>query len=149
MRPEQNKTLQAEIARLDDLGLDGLREHCNQILGHVPPHHGTALLRRRLAYELQARVHGDLPGDVRTRLRRLHKAFKTNPAYTPLPGRGVKPGTVLTRTWRGVTHQVQVTDQGFAYRGERYASLSEVARRITGTRWSGPLFFDLKRTAKT
>jgi hypothetical protein len=102
-----------------------------------------------LAYELQARVQGDLPADVRHRLRRLHKAFKATPAYTPLPGRGVKPGTVLTRTWRGVTHQVRVRDQDFEYRGERYASLSEVARRITGTRWSGPLFFDLKRTAKT
>jgi hypothetical protein len=137
MRPEQNKTLQAEIAHLDDLGLDDLRKLCDQILDHVPPHHGTALLRRRLAYELQARVHGDVPADVRKRLKRLHK------------GRGVKPGTVLTRTWRGVTHQVQVTDEGFEYRGEGYASLSEVARRITGTRWSGPLFFDLKRTAKT
>ena len=149
MRPEQNKTLQAEIARLDDLGFDDLRKLCDQILGHVPPHHGTALLRRRLAYELQARVHGDLPADVRHRLRRLQRAFKTNPTYTPLPGRGVKPGAVLTRTWRGVAHQVKVTDQGFEYRGEGYASLSEVARCITGTRWSGPLFFDLKRTAKT
>jgi hypothetical protein len=149
MPPEHNKTLQAEIARLDDLGLDDLRELCNQILDQVPPNHGTALLRRRLAYELQARVHGDLQTDVRHRLRRLHKAFKTNPAYTPLTGRGVKPGTVLTRTWNGVAHHVQATNQGFEYRGERYASLSEVARRVTGTRWSGPLFFDLKRTAKT
>ena len=149
MRPAQNKTLQAEIAHLDDLGLDDLRNLCGQILDHVPPHHGTALLRRRLAYELQARVHGDLAADIRRRLKRLHTAFKTNPAYTPLPGRGTTPGTVLTRTWRGVTHQVRVTDQGFEYRGERYASLSEVARHITGTRWSGPLFFDLKRTAKT
>jgi hypothetical protein len=45
----------------------------------------------------------------------------------------------------GVPHQVQVTDQGFDYRGERFASLSEVACRITGTRWSGPLFFGLKK----
>jgi hypothetical protein len=134
---------------LDDLGLDDLRKLCDQILGHVPPNHGSALLRRRLAYELQARTHGELPADVRKRLKRLHMAFKTNPAHTPLPGRGVKPGTVLTRTWRGMTHQVLVMDQGFVYRGERYDSLSEVARRITGTRWSGPLFFDLKRTART
>jgi hypothetical protein len=47
-----------------------------------------------------------------------------------------------------VPHQVRVTDEGFEYRGERFGSLSEVARRITGTRWSGPLFFDLKRTVK-
>jgi hypothetical protein len=50
MQREQNKTLQAEIAHLDDLGLDDLREHCNQILGHVPVHHGTARLRRRLRF---------------------------------------------------------------------------------------------------
>ena len=136
--------LEAEIARLDDLGLDELRKLCSQILGSVPPHHGTALLRRRLGYELQARAHGDLPADVRQRLKRLHRAFTTNQTYTPLPGRGVKPGTVLTRTWQGVMHQVRVMDEGFDYRGECFGSLSEVARRITGTRWSGPLFFGLK-----
>ena len=149
MPPEHNKTLQAEIAHLDDLGLGALRELCNQIVGKVPPHHGTALLRRRLAYELQTRAHGDLSADVRRRLGRLHMAFKNSPTYMPSPGRGVKPGTVLTRTWRGVTHQVQATDQGFEYRGKHYISLSEVARCITGARWSGPLFFDLKRTART
>jgi hypothetical protein len=149
MVPEKSKTLQAEIARLDDLGLNELRGLCRQILGSAPPHHGTALLRRRLAYELQARVHGDLPVEVRDRLKRLHKAFKSNPAYTPEPGRGVKAGTVLTRTWQGATHHVQATDQGFEYRGKRFGSLSEVARRITGTRWSGPVFFGLKGRAET
>ena len=54
----------------------------------------------------------------------------------------------MTRTWRGVLHQVAVTDDGLEYRGERFGSLSEVARRITGTRWSGPLFFGLKDVAE-
>ena len=63
-----------------------------------------------------------------------------------MPGLGLKPGTVLTRTWHGVLHRVRVTNEGFDYRGERFGSLSEVARRITGTRWSGPLFFGLKGT---
>ena len=111
-------------------------------------HHGASLLRRRLAYELQARAHGDLPAEARRRLKRLHQAFKADPAYTPLPGLGLKPGTVLTRTWRGVMHHVDVMDEGFEYRGERFGSLSEIARRITGTRWSGPLFFGLKDVAE-
>jgi DUF2924 family protein len=148
MQSEKNKTLEAEIARLDDLGLDELRALCRHILGDTPSHHGPALLRRRLAYELQVRVHGDLPVEVRDRLKRLHKAFKANPAYTPSPGRGVKAGTVLTRTWRGTTHQVQATDHGFEYQGEHFGSLSEVARRITGTRWSGPVFFGLQARAE-
>ena len=147
MVSEKRKILEAEIARLDDLGLDELREHCRGILGNTPPHHGRALLRRLLAYELQVRVHGDLAVEVRDRLKRLHKAFKSNPAYTPEPSRSVKAGTVLTRTWRGATHQVEATDHGFEYRGERFGSLSEVARRITGSRWSGPVFFGLKGRA--
>jgi len=51
---------------------------------------------------------------------------------------------VLLRQWHGVAHQVRVLDNGVLYQGERYRSLSEVARRITGTRWSGPRFFGLK-----
>jgi hypothetical protein len=117
-------------------------------LGAVPTNHGTHLLRRRLAYELQAKALGDLPREAQRRLKRLRKAFKAEPGFTPLPGLGLKPGTVLTRTWHGVLHQVQVTNEGFDYRSKRFDSLSEVARRITGTRWSGPLFFGLKGRAE-
>jgi hypothetical protein len=148
MRTDHDHTLEAEIARLDDLGLDDLRKLWGRLVGEVPAHHGANLLRRRLGYELQARAHGDLPTEARRRLKRLHQAFKADPAYTPLPGLGLKPGTVLTRTWRGVLHHVDVLDNGFGYRGERFGSLSEIARQITGTRWSGPLFFGLKDVAE-
>jgi hypothetical protein len=58
----------------------------------------------------------------------------------------MQPGAVLVREWRGISHQVSVLEKGFSFRGKRYRSLSEVAREITGTRWSGPLFFGLKRS---
>jgi Protein of unknown function (DUF2924) len=148
MRADHDHTLEAEIAQLDDLGLDDLRKLWGRLVGEVPAHHGPSLLRRRLGYELQARAHGDLPAEARRRLKRLHQAFKADPAYTPLPGLGLKPGTVLTRTWRGVLHHVDILEEGFGYRGERFGSLSEIARRITGTRWSGPLFFGLKDVAE-
>jgi hypothetical protein len=148
MRPDHDGTLEAEIARLDDLGLDDLRKLCGRLVGAVPANHGTHLLRRRLAYELQAKALGDLPTETQRRLKRLHEAFKADPGFTPLPGLGLKPGTVLTRTWHGVLHLVRVMNEGFDYRGERFGSLSKLARRITGTRWSGPLFFGLKRAAE-
>ena len=50
----------------------------------------------------------------------------------------------LVREWKGLRHEVEVTDDGVLYRGERYASLSEVARVITGVRWNGPRFFGLR-----
>jgi hypothetical protein len=56
------------------------------------------------------------PPQTRRRLTRLHEAFKADPAYMPLPRLGLKPGTVLTRNWRGVLHQVGVTQEGFEYR---------------------------------
>ena len=61
---------------------------------------------------------------------------------------GIKPGTRLIRQWDGETHHVTVCEQGFEYKSERYRSLSEIARLITGTRWSGPLFFGLKQQPK-
>jgi len=142
----EESALEVEIQRLDDLGLDELRKLCGPVLGAVPVNHGAHLLRRRLAYELQAKTLGDLPAETQRRLRRLHQSFKADPQHKPTPRRPLKPGLVLTRSWQGALHQVQVTDHGFDYRGERFASLSEVARRITGTRWSGPLFFGLKKT---
>ena len=147
VRADHNEKLKAEIARLDDLSLDELRKLWGRLLGEVPAHNGASLLRRRLGYDLQARAHGDLLAVTRRRLKRLHQAFKADAAYTPSPSLGLKPGTTLTRTWRNVVHHVDVVEAGFEYRGERFRSLSEIARRITGTRWSGPLFFGLKDIA--
>ena len=76
-----------------------------------------------------------LPPDAGPRDRRRPKLTATR----------LKPGTRLVREWRGEIHQVTVLDDGLEYRGSHYDSLSEIARSITGTRWSGPLFFGLRR----
>ena len=60
----------------------------------------------------------------------------------------LKAGTGIVREWHGVTHRVTVLDDGFDFAGERFRSLSEVARKITSVRWSGPLFFGLKSSAR-
>lgn len=64
------------------------------------------------------------------------------------PATRIKPGTRLLRTWQGITHEVLVGSGEVTYCGQSYRSLSEVARLITGQRWSGPLFFGLRGRAR-
>src|SRR5574341_1007539 len=97
-----------------------------------------------LAYRLQEKAYGGLGPVTRKRLRALEEAIGNGGIKRSRAAPPVKPGTRLIREWRGQTHVVSVLDQGAEYRGKRYGSLSEIARAITGTRWSGPAFFGLK-----
>jgi hypothetical protein len=62
-------------------------------------------------------------------------------------GVGIKPGTKLIREWKGRVHEVTVLDDTYIWSGKPYRSLSQIARAITGTRWSGPRFFGLETPA--
>ena len=97
-----------------------------------------------LAYRLQEQAFGALRSDTRNRLRQLARTVNDDSrAGTPaLPH--MKSGTRLLREWRNQVHVVTVAQEGYEYQGVRYQSLSEVARLITGTRRSGPLFFGVK-----
>jgi hypothetical protein len=101
----------------------------------------SPFLRRFLGFELQARESGGLPKGF---LAKLKKAARDDPGVA---SPALKPGGRLIREWNGVTHVVDVVDGGFLWNGQRYASLSPIARAITGARWSGPRFFGLKRSA--
>ena len=104
----------------------------------VPKSLSQAFLRRFIAFEIQARRQGGLPRGFRSDLARaVHRRERSAPP-------SLAPGGRLLREWNGVTHVVEVTDQGFRWNGKRHASLSAVARAITGARWSGPRFFGLK-----
>src|SRR5262249_10429380 len=105
------------------------------------------LARRILSYKAQEQEQGGLRVET---IRRLDRLAGTQVGSRRLAGSGeraVKPGTRLIREWHNQAHVVTVEKNGYEYRGLRYRSLSEVARRITGTRWSGPLFFGLKPMA--
>jgi len=145
MRRTSKNTQQAEIARLSGLGLRELREIWQRRVGSPPQHASTELTRRWLSWELQAQLRGGLDAATRRRLSQLAKSLRTNPTAEPIARRGPTPGSVLMREWNGVTHRVLVLDEGFSWNSERYSSLSDVAFRITGTRWSGPRFFGLRQ----
>jgi hypothetical protein len=109
------------------------------------------VLLRELAWALQANAFGGLNSMTERRLKQIADSLDRGEAITSKIRRDLPPGVVLTREWKGVVHTVTVTTEGFQHLGRRYASLSDIARAITGTRWSGPRFFGLddKASCKT
>ena len=102
-----------------------------------PKNLSRPFLRRTLAFEVQARAIGGLPKGFMSKLNRA--AGEDAPKRSP----GLQPGGRLLREWNGVTHVVDVTEQGFRWRDQTWRSLSVIAREITGAHWSGPRFFGL------
>ncbi|MBC8792746.1 MAG: DUF2924 domain-containing protein [Tagaea sp. CACIAM 22H2] len=105
------------------------------------------LLRLLLAVRLQDAAGGAGAGRVHKRLLTLATKFAADPSHEPSANLGLRPGIELVRAWKGVAHRVQVLPDGFLWSGRKWASLSVIAREITGTPWSGPAFFKLKRRA--
>ena len=144
--PDQKK-LEAEIARLRDLGVKELRGRWQSTLGRQPsPHMPRHLLFRILAYRLQADRFGDLDAESKRLLDRSESPEKAGQNAVRLVRRSadVRPGTVLGREWNGRMQRVSVLANGFAWNGKTYPSLSQAAFAITGTRWNGPRFFGLR-----
>ncbi len=140
MKPEPlNAGCAREIAGLCCLSRADVVERWVGLHGSAPIETMTeGLLARGIAYELQVRQIGGLTPAEKKVLGALAQG-RTNPS----PG-ALKAGTRLYRSWRGVTQEVLVLEDGYSWRSKSYASLSEVARAITGTRWSGPRFFGVK-----
>jgi hypothetical protein len=141
------KTLDAEIARLRDLGVPELRSRWHTVFRRQPPPHlPRHLLFRVLAYRLQAEHCSDLDPETVRLLDRSGSPEKAGQRAVDATQRTaeLRPGTMLGREWNGQTHRVAVLADGFAWNGKTYASLSKVAFAITGTRWSGPKFFGLR-----
>ena len=127
-----------EIAALDALSTPELRLRWSALTGTPVPRVSPALLRMALAWELQARAHGGLSRETTRTLDQLARGVtRTQPQSA---------GMRLVREWQGRVHVVTVSeDQVIRWDGREWGSLSEVARAITGTRWSGPAFFGLKK----
>jgi Protein of unknown function (DUF2924) len=137
--------VEAELGRLPTMPIVELRKRYRELFRAEPPKaFGPDLLRRSIAHNIQEKAYGGLPACTRRLLNQLVKAALAKPnGRLQLPQR-IKPGSELVRTWKGKSHRVTVVANGFAYGGERFTSLSEIATRITGTRWNGPRFFGLR-----
>jgi Protein of unknown function (DUF2924) len=130
--------IEAEITHLRSLALDALRRRWRVMFGRTAPAAlSKDLLGRMIADRLQERAFGGLD---RESLRVLDGLAR----HGGSPRRQLKPGTVLVRDYQGQRHTVTVMSDGFDWQGTTYASLSAIARAITGTAWSGPRFFALR-----
>ena len=143
-------SLDDEIAHLRGLDLHGLRARWKSVFRRQPPSHlPRHLLFAVLAYRLQVDELGDLDPVTARLLKQIAIGGGTRKAsrWADEFGRRraeLKPGTILMREWNAQAYRVMVVDEGFAWNGKTYDSLSKVAFAITGTNWNGPRFFGLR-----
>jgi hypothetical protein len=141
--------VEAELDRLPTAPIADLRKRYRELFRTEPPKaFGPDLLRRSIAHRIQEKAYGGLSASTRRLLDQLVKAAMAKPNGRLVLPRRIKPGSELVRTWKGRSYRVMVMADGFAHNGKTFASLSEIASEITGTRWNGPRFFGL-RSAST
>jgi hypothetical protein len=141
----QNAVNKEALSRLPTLDLGELRRRWRGLYKTQAPRHlSRELLVRAVAYRMQELVRGGLHPEPQRQLLRIAQQFKEIGVAAIRARPELKPGTRLMREWQGRSYDVLVLDDGFSWLGTRYRSLSAIARKITGTAWSGPLFFGVK-----
>ena len=141
--------VEAELERLATAPIVDLRARYRELFrSEAPKAFGPDLLRRSVAQLIQEKAYGGLPRETQRLLDQMVKAMATRPQGRLELPRRIKPGSELVRTWRGQSHRVMVLQTGFAYDGETFSSLSEIAFQITGTKWNGPRFFGQRTATK-
>src|SRR5580704_10176148 len=133
------------LLRLPKLGLGALRQQWRVLYkAEASPYLSRELLLRAVAYRMQEVALGGLRPERQRQLRQFAQQLNGSQEVRIPPRPELKPGTRLVREWQGRTYDVLVLDDGFSWQGTSYRSLSALAGKITGTAWSGPLFFGLK-----
>jgi Protein of unknown function (DUF2924) len=134
-----------ELDRLATMPIAQLRVRYQEVFRTEPPKaFGPDLLRRGIAHRIQEKAYGGLSRPAQRLLDQAIKAFAAKPNGKIVLPRRIKPGSALVREWKGRSHRVMVLADGFAYEGDVYSNLSEIAVLITGTKWNGPRFFGLR-----
>jgi len=146
----RNISVLSIVADLEGRDLNGLRRQWRAHLGgEAPAHLPRWLLMRVLAYRLQSNAFGDLDKSIRRNLR----SKKTDGAGLPFDRRAPKTpqgvalnaGALLVREWKGRLERVMILEEGFAWNGQTFGSLSQIAKAMTGTNWNGHRFFGLRQ----
>jgi hypothetical protein len=141
--------LAARLATLATCSYEDLRAEWRRLYrSHPPKKIRRDLLELGVAWKLQERVLGGLSPVLKRRLVGLAETMATKGDLAKARAVTLRPGAKLVREWHGEVHEIVVMDDGFQWRGERWRSLTAIARAITGCHWSGPRFFGLAASGK-
>ena len=139
----------ARLRALEQLDYAALRTEWRRLYRAQPPKRvARGLLMLGVAWKVQEQAFGGLGAATKRRLAGLAKTMERDGDVTRNRVARLKPGAKLVREWGGKTHTVIIVENGFEWRGNRWRSLSAIAREITGAHWSGPRFFGLNETAR-
>jgi hypothetical protein len=142
--------LAAELNGLGGLGTDILRQRWTELFAMAPsPRISRELLIRAVSHRIQENAYGGQGKSSRRQLARLAETLRDGGSIAMSQPQSFKPGTKLIREWKGKVHEVVIAGDTYIWAGKHYRSLSEIARVITGTRWSGPRFFGLEAAQNT
>ena len=144
--PTERDAVIGRVAELKTMPIAELKARWRRLFDKEPPPYNRRFLESRLAYRIQELAYGGLKPDTLKRLEQLGEQLDGGDVVVRRQRMDRMPiaGTQLIREWQGVDHLVTVRADGFEYQGRPYASLSSIARHITGTRWNGWVFFGLK-----
>ncbi len=155
------RSITKELAALGKMNMEALRARYAEAFGEATTSHNAAYLRKKIAWRIQELAQGGLTERAQARIAELQRSapLRERPAAagvgaataaaTTVARQAARdpalppPGTVLRKVYKGTVHEVTAAEGGFVYRGKTYASLSTIARAITGTTWNGRLFFGL------
>ena len=126
-----------QLASLSTQTIDELAQQWEALTGHPAPRRNKRALVKRLAYAIQVQAEGGLSAETMTTIEAIYRRY----GGVDVPA-DPHPGSCLLRAWRGTLYRVHILPQGFEYAGRWYASLSAIAREITGTRINGRAFFN-------
>lgn len=138
-------TVLKQISTIKQMSMTQLKLTWSQYFDTEPPKFNRANIEKKLIYRIQEMAYGGLTNETKEKIRRMK--YDINAGIMQRSRDLPPPGTVIVREYQGTEHRVIVLKDGFEYQSMKYKNLSVIARVITGTRWSGPVFFGLKRHA--
>lgn len=142
-----------QLAALESMTTTQLAERFEALHGEPTRSRNKAYLKKKVAWRIQELAEGGLSERAQARIEEINALQDTHPTE-PRPAKPERDprlpavGEVIVRRYKGTDHEVRVLADGFEFDGERYRSLSRIAREITGTTWNGYLFFGLTERKK-